>query len=127
MKKFIDEFEQWLKNKELAKKTIKRHISNIELYLNDFLNYYEIITMEKGIDEVGAFLNGWFIEKCMWATPTSLKEMISSLKKFYQCMAEKGYVKNEDYKYMCEYIKENKDDFLESLEDFDNGTYYDIF
>ena len=57
---YIQEFEVWLHEKNLAPKTIKKHLSNIELYLNEYLNYYEIIKMEAGISEVYSFLNDWF-------------------------------------------------------------------
>lgn len=125
--KFMKEFEEWLTNKGLVNKTISKHVSNADLYINDFLNYYDITKMEDGMDEVYSFLNGWFIEKCMWSTKSALKEMSASIKKFYECMSELGYVKVEDYKDMCFMIKDNMDEFLSSVDDFDNGTFYDIF
>lgn len=72
------------------------------------------------------FLEGWFIEKCLFATKNSLKETAVSLKKFYQYMSEYNYVKKEDYKQLCSIIKDNMDIYLEQLEAFDNGIYYDI-
>ncbi len=126
-KKYINEFTEWLKEKGLSPKTINKHVSNVELYVNDYLNYYDITKMEDGARCVGSFLGGWFIEKCMWASRTSIKENAASLKKFYQCMSERGYVKIEDYKDLCEEIKESMDDYLEMLSDFDNGTYFDMF
>ena len=39
---YVQEFEVWLKEKNLVPKTIKKHLSNIELYLNEYLNYYKI-------------------------------------------------------------------------------------
>lgn len=125
--KYIVEFELWLKDKGLVNKTIKRHLDNISLYLNDYLNYYDITKMENGIDEVYSFLNSWFIEKCLWASKNSLKETATSIKKFYECMVELGYVKEDDYKSLCRDIKDNMGEFLEQLEAFDNGTYYDMF
>ena len=126
-KKFIDEFEQWLIEKGFAKKTIRKHLSNIDLYINDYLNYYDITKMEDGMVDVYSFLNVWFIEKCLLTSRNSLKEMVSSVKKFYQCMSEKEYVKKEDYKELCNLIKDNMDEFLDSIDEFDNGTYYDLF
>ena len=126
-KKFIKEFEEWLKEKSLSDKTIKKHISNVDLFINDYLNYYDIETAEEGITSVYSFLNGWFIEKCMWATPYTTKEEAASIKKFYAYMSEKGYVEKEDYKFLCEELKDNMDEILDTLEAFDNGTYYDMF
>ena len=42
-------------------------------------------------------------------------------------MSEKGYVKKEDYKELCEELKDSMDEILEYLDAFDNGTYYDMF
>lgn len=125
--KFIKEFEEWLKEKSLSDKTIKKHISNVDLFINDYLNYYDIETAEEGITSVYSFLNGWFIEKCMWATPYTTKEEAASIKKFYAYMSEKGYVEKEDYKFLCEELKDSMDEILDTLEAFDNGTYYDMF
>ena len=126
-KKFIKEFEEWLKEKSLSDKTIKKHISNVDIFINDYLNYYDIETAEEGITSVYSFLNGWFIEKCMWATPYTTKEEAGSIKKFYAYMSEKGYVEKEDYKFLCEELKDSMDEILDTLEAFDNGTYYDMF
>ena len=54
-KKYIKEFEKWLNNKGLVKKTIKKHLSNVELYLDSFLTYYDITKMEDGINEIDTF------------------------------------------------------------------------
>lgn len=124
--KFINEFKLWLKEKGLVEKTIKKHISNITFYLNEYLNYYDIKSMEEGISLAYDFLNEWFIRKCLWASKSSIKENASSIKKFYQCMSEKGYVKEEDYKELCRDIKFGMDEFLDTLEAFDNGTFYDF-
>lgn len=125
-KKYIKEFTEWLNEKGLSKKTIRKHLDNVKLYINEYLNYYDVIKVEDGIEEVDDFLEGWFIEKCLFATKTSLKETTASLKKFYQYMSEYNYVKKEDYKQLCSIIKDNMDIYLEQLEAFDNGIYYDI-
>ena len=126
-KKFMKEFEEYLKEKNLKDKTIKKHLINVDLFINDYLNYYDIETPEEGINSVYSFLSGWFIEKCMWATVYTTKETAASIKKFYAYMSEKGYVKKEDYKELCEELKDSMDEILEYLDAFDNGTYYDMF
>lgn len=126
-KKYLNEFTNWLKQKGLKDKTIRKHVGNADLYINEYLTYYEILTSEKGVYFVGSFLDGWFIEKCLWASKYSLKEMASSIKKFYQYMAENNYVSKEDYDEMCQIIKGGMEEFIETLNDYDNGIYYDIF
>lgn len=125
-KKYVNEFQDWLKAKNLSEKTIKKHISNISFYLNDYMNYYEVTKMEDGINMAYNFLNDWFIRKCLFATKTSLQEFASSIKKFYKCMSELNYVSKDNYNILEDEIKENMDEFLMSLESFDNGTFYDF-
>lgn len=126
-KKYIKEFEKWLNNKGLVKKTIRKHLNNVDLYINDYLNYYDITKVEDGINEIDTFFSDWFIRKCMWSSKTSIKETAASIKKFYQCMSEHNYINKEDYKILCEEIKDNMEFWLESLEEYDNETYFDIF
>ena len=125
--KFLKEFSEWLDSKNLSPKTKKNHLGNVEFYLNDYLNYYEVTKMEEGIFEVFGYLNGWFIEKCAFASRTSIKENAASIKKFYQCMSEKEYVKVQDYKKLCMILRESMDEFFDNLDAFDNGTYWDQF
>ncbi len=126
--KFIDEFKSWLKEKGLVDKTIKNHISNIELYINDYLNYEEVTEMEKGCGmEINLFLGDWFIRKCMWSSASSIKSTCSSVKKFYQCMLEKGHVRKEAYDDLCEVIKENKEDWLMDCKAYDDGDFESFY
>lgn len=126
-KKYLNEFTNWLKQKDLKDKTIRKHVSNVDLYINEYLTYYEMLTPEEGVCFVDSFLDGWFIEKCLWASENSLKETASSIKKFYQYMAENNYVSKEAYDEMCQIVKGGMDGFIETLNDYDNGIYYDIF
>ena len=41
-------------------------------------------------------------------------------------MSENNYVSVDDYKKLCRFIKENMDEFLEQVDAFYNGTYYDM-
>lgn len=125
---YLKMFEKSLEEKQLTAKTIRKHISNIDFYLNDYLTYYdEIIKMEDGTQYTRSFLGDWFIRKAMWASKSSIKEMASSLKKFYEYMSALGFVKISDYQEMCYEIKENMDRYLENLEDYDNGTFDFLF
>ena len=128
--KYLLEFEKWLNKKGLANKTIRKHLSNTSLFINDYLNYYDITKVEDGLDEVFPFLKGWFIEKCMLSSRNSLKETVSSLKRFYQYMSENNYVDVNDYKETFDFIKDNMDELLENVDEFNNldeDEYYDLF
>lgn len=124
--KFLDIFEKELKESGLSKKTIRGHISNASLFINDYLPYYQENTkMEDAMGYVDDFLGYFFIHKCMWATPSSLKATAASIKKFYKCMVSNGLVDEGDYKYLCDVLKENMDVFLQDLYEFDNFEDYD--
>ena len=72
-KKYLNAFENYLKNQGLTTKTINKHLSNVDFYLNDYLNYYDIIKMEDGVSEINMYLGDWFIRKCLWSSKTSIK------------------------------------------------------
>lgn len=118
--KYMKEFSDWLNAQNLSSKTINKHINNVDLYINDYMNYYEVTKMEDGVNMAYDFFNDWFIRKCLWVTNNSLKETATSVKKFYHCMCEKGYVDAEGYKFLCLTIKNNMDVFRETLYEFDN-------
>ncbi|MCD7808230.1 MAG: hypothetical protein LUH02_02730 [Erysipelotrichaceae bacterium] len=122
--KYLDLFEQSLINAGLVKKTIRKHMNNIDFYLNDFLTYYEPVKMEDGCCRVDDFLGDWFIRKAMWATKDSINSNCASLKKFYKLMLDYGYIKAEDYKELLLTIKENKQSWIDCLEAFDDGDEY---
>jgi len=126
-KKYLNEFEKWLKEQKLSEKTIKNHVSNADLYINDYLNYYEFSEMEQGCYEINGFLGDWFIRKCMWSTASSVKSTAASIKKFYLCMSELGYIKHDDYKFLYETIKDNIEIWIEEVEEYNSFDEEDIW
>ena len=74
--KFLKIFEKWLNEQKLTKKTINKHLCNVDLYINDYLNYYEITNMEAGVNMIYTFLDDWFIRKCMWSSVSSIKDIV---------------------------------------------------
>lgn len=121
--KYIKKFEKWLKEKGLTPKTIRNHVSNMDLYLNIFLNYYEATKMEDGYSMIDDFLGDWFIRKCMWSTASSIKSTAASIKKFYQCMLELGHIEKEKYQVLCEIIKDNIEFWIESVEEYNSDDF----
>lgn len=53
--KYLEGFENWLTQKNLVPKTIKNHLANTKLFINDSLNYNEIIKAEDGLPEIYIF------------------------------------------------------------------------
>jgi len=62
------DFKKWLSGKKLSKKTIDKHVSNVDFYINDFLLYEDAIEAADGVSSMGMFLGYWFIRKAMWSS-----------------------------------------------------------
>ena len=65
----------------MTDKTISKHINNTALFINDYLNYYDVVKAEES----------------MQASRNTAKDTSVILKKFYQYMCENNYVFKEDY------------------------------
>ena len=89
----------------LSPKTIKRHLSNVDLYINDYLLRQDALTMEHGIEMIDDFLGYFFIRKCVWSTPATIKSTAASIKKFYKCMMKHGKITGRAYDALCNEIK----------------------
>ena len=107
-------FKQALVDDGLKDNTIRRHLSNVDFYINDFLLYEEPLTMEYGMVRIDAFLGDFFIRKCMWSTPGNIKSTAASIKKFYKCMLDRGIVKKKDFEFLCSKIKTGMDVWQEN-------------
>ena len=81
---YLDLFEEDLQNAGLAPKTIRKHISNVDFYINEYVLREEPRPMEDGTSMIDMFLGYFFIRKCMWSTPGTIKSTASSIKKFYK-------------------------------------------
>lgn len=80
-KKYLKGVKNWLQEKGLTDKTISKHINNTALFINDYLNYYDVVKAEES----------------MQASRNTAKDTSVILKKFYQYMCENNYVFKEDY------------------------------
>ena len=95
----------------LSPKTIRRHLSNVDFYINEFLLYADALPMEYGLGKIDEFLGEFFIRKCMWSTPATIKSTAASIKKFYKCMLDHGKIEKGDYKFFCETVKVGMEDW----------------
>ena len=123
--KLLSEFEGWLYRKNLSKRTVDKHLRNIDFYINEYLLYEEPLEAFFGAVKVGMFLVYWFIKKAMWASQSQIKENATSLKKFYLFMYEKGLIEWELYEDMVEEIKENMPEWLATMARYDDPTITD--
>ena len=122
----LADFEAWLIQKNLADKTVKNHIDNIDFYINTFLLYDDAVEPQEGISGISMFLGYWFIKKAMWASAASIRSNAASLKKFYTFLHERGMVSAEDLRDLKETIKEELPEWTETLERYDDPDITDM-
>lgn len=114
--KYIEGFVDELSKKGFVDKTIKNHYFNVDFYLNDFLLREEALTMENGCKDeyLSDFFGYFFIRKCMWSTPDTVKSTIASLKKFYR-------LSKEDYEEFTDTIRVNKEYWIDCCSEYNDG------
>jgi len=118
-KKLLEAFGKWLDTKQLKEKTIQDHIFNVDLFVNDYLLYYDITKAVDGASSVSSFFNEWFYRKAMWASENSVKKTAASLKKFYQYLFEAGAVKELDVIELKTTCRERMPEWIEAVRRFD--------
>ncbi len=124
--KLLDEYEKWLSDKKLSPKTIAKHRDNVDFYINTFLLHEEPIDASEGVYKIDFFLGFWFIKKAMWASKSSIKGNATSIKKFYEFMLEKGIVDEDDYYELKEEIKDNMQEWLDTMDRYDDPEIEDM-
>lgn len=124
--KILDNFEEWLRKKNLKDKTIDKHISNIDFYINEYLLYEDVIEAKDGASDVSMFLGFWFIKKSTWASPAQIKSNASSLKKFYTFMLEKEMIEKEELDSLKETIKDGMPRWVARMKRYDDPSITDM-
>lgn len=116
-------FQEDLENAGLKQKNIYNHLSNADLSINDFSGNRMNVTMEEGVTMLGDFLGDYFISKCMWSSPSTVKTTTASLKKFYKSMAKHRKIEKKDYDYVCRDIKESMAYWQECCAEYNNPDF----
>ena len=109
--------------KGLSEKTVRKHLSNVSFYINDYLLREDAKTFDAGTKCISEFLGYYFIRKCAWSTPASIKSTAASIKKFYKCMFEHDYMEKAAYNELCEDIKLGMDGWIEDCERYNDPEY----
>lgn len=109
--RYLDLFADSIKG--LSPKTVRTHMSNVDFYINEFLLRQGALGMAAGVEYIDSFLGDFFIRKCLWSTPTTIRSTAASIKKFYKCMLAHGFIAKGDYDRLCFVIKEEMDVWLE--------------
>ena len=119
---YLEEFIEDLSNAGLKEKTINRHFHNIYFYINTYLLRDEPLEMISGIESfyINDFFGHFFIRKCMWSTPSSIRSNVASVKKFYKSMFERGHIEKSNYTELTDTIKYNMESWIEDCESYND-------
>lgn len=102
----------------LAPKTIKRHLQNMDFFLNTYLVFDEThpLTMEEGVNSIDDFL-GYFLEEKTYFPDSTKRSVVASLRKFYKSMAAHGKITPEQYEDVVESLRDGGAEYKELLEE----------
>lgn len=119
---YLNEFRQDLKKAGLKEKTIQTHCFNIDLYIDTYLLREEPLEMREGTssEHINDFLGYYFIRKCMWSTPASIKSTAASIKKFYKSMLERGHIEKTEYDGLIFTMKNMLEEWMELCRDYND-------
>ncbi len=125
-KELLKEFEMTMLEEWLGENSIKKHLSNIDLYINEFLLYEEPIEAKNGSDEVGMYLWYWFIKKSSRASSAGIKQSASTIKKFYSFLNKKGMIDDHDMEILKERIQEELPEWIATVRRYDDTSITDM-
>lgn len=118
---YLEIFRNDLINEGLTKKTIIKHMDNVNFYINTYLLRETPLDMKEGCgSRINTFFGYFFIHKCMWSTPGTIKTTAAGIKKFYKCMANHEYITKSEYEYLADEIKENMQSWQSDCEQINN-------
>lgn len=100
----------------LAPKTVKRHLQNVDFFLNTYLVLDEAhpLTMEDGVNTIDDFL-GYFLENKTCFADSTKRSFVTSLRKFYKSMAKHGKITHEQYEDVVESLRDGCAEYSELL------------
>lgn len=102
----------------LAPKTIKRHLQNMDFFLNTYLVFDEThpLTMEEGVTAIDDFLC-YFLEFKTFFTDSTKRSVVASLRKFYKSMVTHGKITPEQYEDVAESLQDGGAEYKALLEE----------
>lgn len=105
-------FMRELEDDGLDVEEIKNHLANAELYVNDYLNFYEVNDMPYGLKCAFDFFEYFYPRKCL-GSPYSCGVMMTSLCKFYKVMAKHNLVDLVETAAFIDEIKDSRKEWME--------------
>ena len=104
-------FKKDLEKQGLARKTIKRHLSNIDIFLNGYCAHENIKDIAEGAHSTYGF--SYYCTYDLGATYGTLRTAMSSVKKFYSFLLSCGLITERDFEQLKIDIKESMQEWRE--------------
>lgn len=116
--KYLEMFGGFLEKRNYREKTVKKHKSHVDYYINHFLMYGIPKHMEEGCSAaVFGFIISRVNEKVIPASVHNIDYFLASIRLFYECMCEKKLVSRKQFKDFKEVIADLKDEMIEDYYD----------
>ncbi|MGX6979187.1 DUF6933 domain-containing protein [Vagococcus elongatus] len=117
----LEGFQRYLKDGlGLSDKVVRRHLGNVQFFIDEYLLYYGLHTPITDFYDVGGFLADFFPRKALWASASEIKSSGTALKKFYTFLSVVGVIDQAQLKEVKEIISEGIEVGLDTLEMMDN-------
>lgn len=117
----LEGFQHYLKDGlGLSDKVVRRHLGNIQFFINDYLLYYGLHTPTTDFSDTHNFLADFFPRKALWASASEIKNLGSALKKFYTFLSAAGVIDQDQLEEVKEFISEGREEGLDALEMMDD-------
>lgn len=123
----LDIFERWLLEQGLSAKTIRKHLDNVDRFINGYLadagGALEIPgpADEAVPEDIDGFLADWLLYEEDRRPLEAVEFHIASLQKFYLCLEEMGEMPVEDAGEMRRLLQGDRGYYLEIARDFEEG------
>jgi len=100
----IKDFRLYLKNENVSESQIKKHVSNIFVFIFDYLLNYELKRPKEGAGNLYFFFE-WYAQN-ETLTPTQKNSFLDSYKQFYAYLHYIGEIDDDDLDEVIEDAKE---------------------
>ena len=122
-----EQFAAWLTASGLSERTVQSHVENVQFFADHYLTYSEPLRRvdEADVSDVGFFLSDWFLRKAMWSSPSAVRSNVASFKKFFQWMGQQGHMDAETVAEILLDLKENRAEYIEGAEAYEDGLLGD--
>ena len=92
----LQTFESYLREQNISDTEIQNHLSNIDLFINDYLLRYEVLASHNGIHTAGEYLTEWLPESFYEVSKEDIESYTESFKKFFTHEVNGGYLEQDD-------------------------------